>query len=635
MMKRIRRSPVTRLITRTGPWTRLFAAATIAFTAVWAEGLVTVRNVAIFSGGVLVLWLLWHWFSPWHPFGERHTITDNRPKMMRRRLYWRLRPDYKHSSMRGLWRHWGRMAMRRSAAYIRPTLTRWYLLWHVAAYSVWLGHAQFGYKIRVPLNQHIVIIAPPQTGKTELLASIILRYPGPVLNTSSKPDVFRRTSGIRAVLGHVDVLNPQCLGGATTEEDEPLDVPSTMAWNLIHGCDNRTVAIRRADAFINGTSFKDVENGSIWKGIAQDCMHALFHAAGIIEHGNLNNVVEWALGHTGTQLAESILRQNGAHQMARQLAIGLHGPDEKANGSVRKILSTCLDFMTDPLLARAVLPADGVGFDPDTFLSGRNTLYMIADTHDDESPLASLFACIANEIHYIAVRKADRQGGKLRNPFLMALDEIAQIVPVPVQVWMADSGGRNIQIVVVAHGEAQLRDRWDEAGARRIMDAATVKIFLPKGSDPATLGMISKLCGTGYYWTPESGDHKSKEPVMDDDMIREMPASRGLIVREDLPLVIAKLVSVRRDPLYVRAERDGLLIADLTPVRTMSAIEAAGGRTELPVASQSGVTPGDVPAIEPADPGAEVAIPGIIADGLPKRAWDDPAFRPSRKGARS
>ena len=37
----------------------------------------------------------------------------------------------------------------------------------------------------------------------------------------------------------------------------------------------------------------------------------------------------------------------------------------------------------------------------------------------------------------------------------MALDEVTQICPVPVPSWLADSGGKGIQIITVAHGEAQ------------------------------------------------------------------------------------------------------------------------------------------------------------------------------------
>ncbi len=46
----------------------------------------------------------------------------------------------------------------------------------------------------------------------------------------------------------------------------------------------------------------------------------------------------------------------------------------------------------------------------------------------------------------------------------MGLDEVTQICPVPLPFWLADSGGKGIQVAAVAHGEAQLVERWGEHG---------------------------------------------------------------------------------------------------------------------------------------------------------------------------
>lgn len=78
--------------------------------------------------------------------------------------------------------------------------------------------------------------------------------------------------------------------------------------------------------------------------------------------------------------------------------------------------------------------------------------------------MASLFA-LASEIHYTAALTGSRMpGGRLDPPMLMALDEVTQTCPVPVPHWLADSGGKGIQIITVAHGEAQLRSRWGRDG---------------------------------------------------------------------------------------------------------------------------------------------------------------------------
>ena len=55
------------------------------------------------------------------------------------------------------------------------------------------GRAQLRHGLRLPLEEHVLVEAPPRSGKTGWLARVILRYPGPVLSTTTKHDVFELT----------------------------------------------------------------------------------------------------------------------------------------------------------------------------------------------------------------------------------------------------------------------------------------------------------------------------------------------------------------------------------------------------------------------------------------------------------
>ena len=44
-------------------------------------------------------------------------------------------------------------------------------------------------------------MAPPRTYKTAFLADVILRYPGPVIATTTKPDIYALTAAVRDGLG--------------------------------------------------------------------------------------------------------------------------------------------------------------------------------------------------------------------------------------------------------------------------------------------------------------------------------------------------------------------------------------------------------------------------------------------------
>ena len=393
-------------------------------------------------------------------------------------------------------------------------------------------------------------MAPPRTGKTGWLARVIMRYPGPVVSTTTKHDVFELTSGIRSRIGPVEVFNPQGIGG----------VPLTFRWNPIHGCLDLATAIRRADGFANAVSTEGTEDGSFWTSTASSHLRSLFHAAALAG-GDMRMVARWALG--SAEQAEEILARAGAEDMAADLA-QLRGEAAKTAATIRMVMTRALSFMADPLLSLSVLPGESEPeFDIADFLARRGTLYLIAEADYDDSPVAALFAAMAAEIHYQAAQIGQATpGGRLDPPLLMALDEIVQTCPVPLPTWLADSGGKGIQIISVAHGEAQLRTRWKHNGAQAVMDTSGVKVFLPGITDPATLRTASELCGEASY-REHGQDHDTRHPVLTPDMIRQLPAGFALIVRGGLSPVLARLPMAWKDPAYKHARRHGTAVARL------------------------------------------------------------------------
>src|SRR5436305_6508498 len=110
--------------------------------------------------------------------------------------------------------------------------------------------------------------------------------------------------------------------------------------------------------------------------------------------------------------------------------------------------------------------------------------------------MARLFRAFAEYVRTEAAFAGSlRLLGRVAPPMLLALDEVTQICPVPLPLWMADSAGKGILIVAVCHGLAQLEARWDSAGARAIWDTAGIKVILGGVTDPDTLDRLSRLCG--------------------------------------------------------------------------------------------------------------------------------------------
>jgi type IV secretory pathway TraG/TraD family ATPase VirD4 len=293
-------------------------------------------------------------------------------------------------------------------------------------------------------------------------------------------------------------------------------------------------------------------------------------------------VATWAMGFD-TQAAQDILWDHGRQQWALELG-QLSGEAAKTVATIQMSMTQALGFLTDPALASAVLPGAGTSLDLDAFLQESGTLYLIAESEHDESPLAPLFACLTGEIHHAAGLLGSRMpNGRLDPPVLLALDEITQTVPVPLATWLADSGGKGIQIFAVTHGEAQLRGRWKADGARTIMDTAGVKVFLPGVTDPDTLTMASKLCGQATY-REHGAEQASRHDVMTPDMLRQLPPGRALVLRGGLAPVIARLPMAWKDRLYKSALRSGTAAATLTPAAARPSLDVV---TAEPLASPS------------------------------------------------
>ena len=487
----------------------------------------------------LAIVLLLAAFAAWAFLPARH-LPGHRARHLRIRLHLRLHPGKGFATIVSLWLRWGRLAALRRSGRIRPTLPLRYRILDPREHSVFLGRAHYRHGLRVPLEEHLLVMAPPRTYKTAFLADVILRYPGPVIATTTKADIHALTAAVRAQLGPVHVFNPQYIGG----------VPSTFRWSPVEGCQDPATAIRRADAFAFAVSQKGVEDGTFWSAKASDYLRGYFCAAALTGQ-DLRAVAAWVSG-ADPDIPEQILAAAGAHQWALTLA-ELRSEAHKTAATVRMVMSRALAFMADPALAASVLPGPDGGFDIPAFLRDAGTVYMIAEAVSEEAPVAPLFAAMATEIHYTAAQIGQAsEARRLDPPLLMGLDEVTQICPVPLPFWLSDSGGKGIQVVAVVHGEAQLAGRWGEHGRQVVLDTSSVKVFLPGITDTTTLQAASTLCGQAS-WKIRGQEHATRHDVATPDMIRQLPAGFALVIRGGCAPVIARLPRAWKNPAYRRA----------------------------------------------------------------------------------
>jgi type IV secretory pathway TraG/TraD family ATPase VirD4 len=484
-----------------------------------------------------------------NPNGARH-----RARFLRWRIRLYLRPGPGYANLAELAIRWSRLRAVWTGRRVRPSLPWWErLALPVTSYAVRLGRAHFGKRVLASMEDQTLVLAAPRTGKSGWLADRIIDHPGAVMTTTTRTDLYGNTALLRDRHGVVHVFNPEGIGG----------LRSTFRWDPLNGCEHPAIALQRAMAFTAATESKGLHDMTFWIGKASAVLASLLHAAALGGR-TMHDVYQWAHG-AEDDVPERIL---SAHPAAADGWLGpireVRRPGRTAD-SIRMTVTRALAWFADPIVAAATSPGQGEGFDVAEFVSGRNTLYMIGAGRD-EAPIAPLFRAFAEYVHTQAALVGSLMPhGRLDPPMLLALDEVTQICPVPVPLWMADSAGKGILIVAVCHGLAQLEARWDSAGARAIWDTAGIKVILGGVTDPDTLDRLSRLCGEIRLRThSRTHDHYRGRgqtvtyepiPVLPPDLLRTLPEWRALIVRGNLSPVIVRLRMAWKRHDYHRARQ--------------------------------------------------------------------------------
>ena len=226
--------------------------------------------------------------------------------------------------------------------------------------------------------------------------------------------------------------------------------------------------------------------------------------------------------------------------------------------SVRGTASEALAWVGVPALAEAATPGPGEGFDVRGFVRRNGTIYMIGG--GEQSPIAPLFCAFAEYVHYSAgLIGSTSPAGRLDPPLLMALDEVTQICPVPLNSWVGDSGGKGIMLLAVAHSRAQLEGRWGHHGAATIWDCCGVKMLLGGMTDAKTLDAVGALYGR--IPVKDRDDQYRPAPVLPAELLHQLPDGRAIVVRRNMAPVIVRLPKVWRRRDVRKAARRGLTTA--------------------------------------------------------------------------
>ena len=436
-------------------------------------------------------------------------------------------------------------AMRRSAAQLKPSiagLSRWERYrYPVTAYAYELAR-DGRRRVMSPVEDAVLYIGGPRTGKTGALASLVVDAPGAAIVTSTRTDLARMTAPMRAKTGPVHVFNPTGLGA----------LASTVKWSPLAGCKAPSVAQARAADMIPRANSPEAER---WDVQARGVLAMLMHAAAMANRP-MSRVHQWIANPTETAHREvhNALRESPESLAMQAAATQFFTTNDKTKTSITTTMMPALRWLLDPRAAALADVVGGEAFDVKEFIAQRGTMYLLGKEDGATAALVAAFTAeIAKSAHALAM---DQPAERLDPALALFLDEAALVCPVPLDQWTADMGGRNITIVIAVQSRSQLRQRWGDEGAGTIMNNAASLIVFGGARDASDLETFSKLSGERHDMVATQDPRKkviSKTPrtvpVLSPGRIANLPRGHAMLIRRGMPPCIVRMTLAwqRRD----------------------------------------------------------------------------------------
>ena len=379
-------------------------------------------------------------------------------------------------------------------------------------------------------EQALLVLGPPRSGKTSALAiPNTLCAPGPVIVTSTKPDVLAATLDRRAQRGRCWLLDPsgsvETPPGVTRIRWSP--VAAARTWDetlvVVHGMAGAARPGR-------GRGGGDLAH---WTERAEALLAPLLHAAHLQGSG-MDQVMSWLLRHQAGP-AGSVLAAEGI-QLGVDVLAGIEATDRREQSG---IWSSAAGILAAYRSERVLDHSGPVNLDPSQLIGTADTVYVCAPARHQElvAPIVVAFLEQARAGAY-AARNRDA-------PLTLVLDELANIAPIPdLPSLVSEGGSQGVLTVGCLQDLSQARTRWGDA-ADGFLSLFGAKLVLPGIGDLSTLELVSRLGGEldvparsvsqGPWWSGGRGgptvswtpQRQRRLPV---DAVRQQPPGSALFV---------------------------------------------------------------------------------------------------------
>jgi type IV secretory pathway TraG/TraD family ATPase VirD4 len=362
-----------------------------------------------------------------------------------------------------------------------------------AGSGVYLGRGAGGLAWAGP-ERSTLLLGPSRSGKTSsLVIPNVLAAPGAVVSTSTKPDVLRATAAARGAAGWTLLYDP---GGTV----EPPPGVVRVGWSPVNAAREWDGALSMADAMARSARRGDtsVVHDDHWSERATSLLAPLLHAAAL-DNASMGTVVHWVDRHDGSRALNVLSTLTGDRSPPTDVLAGIVSTDGREQSGIWSTASGILAaYRSSGALASTCPPY----FDADAFCAGANTLYLCA-TGSQQHLLAPLVVGLLSEVRDAAYRRARDGGGS--PPVLLALDEVANIAPIPeLPALVSEGAGQGLLTLASLQDLSQARRRWGRQ-ADAFLSLFGTTVVLGGIADLPTLEAVATLAGEAEFPTKTVG----------------------------------------------------------------------------------------------------------------------------------
>ena len=336
-------------------------------------------------------------------------------------------------------------------------------------------------------EQGVMVLGPPRSGKTSsLIVPNVLAAPGAVFVTSTKTDVLAATADARARAGRCWLYDPSGTVPLPPGVEE-------LRWSPLTGAATWDGALLVARAMVRAAR-RSVgrSDDDHWTERAEALLAPMLHAANVAAL-DVGTLMRWVHRQEVAPALEVLTSAGGG--TAADVLSGIAATDDRELSGIWSTAAGVLAaYRSDAARTRSSSP----NFDAGRFVDGTDTVYVCAPGRA-QALVAPLVVGLLEDVRAAAFARARAAGSDPAGPaataVLLALDEVANIAPIPELASIAAEGGsQGLVTMICLQDLSQARARWGAAadGFGSLFGATVV---LPGIGDVRTLKALSDLCG--------------------------------------------------------------------------------------------------------------------------------------------